>query len=239
MTAELHQGDCLEWMKGQPDGIADLIVTDPPYKLILGAGGGAFGQDKRAYYGELKTMSEGISTDILNEFMRLLKKPNLYLWGNWRLILDYLKFFEDKNVVTNILSWHKSNPAPLCSNKYLNDTEYCLFIRAPGVKLRGGYKDHGTWWLTPLNTEDRQKYGHPTPKPLEIIRQMVRNSTDPGDTVLDPFTGSGTTGHACVLEHRHFIGCEIDAGYFETARARIKGASQTKEGTLDTFMEDA
>ena len=68
---------------------------------------------------------------------------------------------------------------------------------------------------------------------------MVRNSTDPGDIVLDPFMGSGTTGHACAIEGRRFLGCEIDAGYFQTARARIKGASQAKEGTLDTFMEDA
>ena len=237
MTAELHQGDCLEWMKGQPDAIADLAILDPPYNIQSTRGGGAFGSNAREYHAELAPLSRGLDKNIIKEVLRLLKAPNLYIWGNWRAITEYIPLFKGYN--TNLLSWHKSNPVPMCSNKYLNDTEYCLFIRAPGVKLRGGYEDHGTWWLTPLNTEDRKLYGHPTPKPLEIIRQMVRNSTDPGDTVLDPFTGSGTTGHACVLEHRHFIGCEIDAGYFETARARIKGASQAREGTLDTFMEDA
>lgn len=234
-TAELHQGDCLEWMKGQPDGIADLAILDPPYIFESTTGGGAFGSNAKYYHGKLSPLSNGLDTDIIREVIRMLKAPNLYIWGNWRAIAEYLQVFKGLN--TNLLSWHKSNPVPMCSNKYLNDTEYCLFIRAPGVKLRGGYEDHGTWWLTPLNTEDKRLYGHPTPKPLDIIRQMVRNSTDPGDLVLDPFMGSGTTGHACAIEGRRFLGCEIDAGYFQTASARIKRASQAK--SLDSFMEGA
>ena len=155
--------------------------------------------------------------------MRILKAPNLYIWGNWKAITKYVAIFKDLN--TALLCWHKSNPVPTCSNKYLSDTEYCLFIRAKGVKVRGGYDDHGTYWVTPLNTADRKQYGHPTPKPVEIIRRMIRNSSDPGDTVLDPFMGSGSTGCAAVMEGRGFIGCEIDPGYYRTAEARIKGTA--------------
>ena len=233
MTAaiELHQGDCLEWLRTLPDNSVDLAILDPPYNIKSTEGGGAFGSNAKEYHGKLAPLSRGLDIDVLAEVLRVMKATNLYIWGNWRAITQYLLAFQGCN--TNILSWHKSNPVPMCANKYLNDTEYCLFIRAPGVKVRGGYEDHGTWWLTPLNVEDKKQYNHPTPKPVDIIRRMIRNSSDPGDTVLDPFMGSGSTGHACAIEGRRFLGCEIDAGYFETAKARIENAEQSTRRTLD------
>lgn len=193
-------------------------------------GGGGFGSKVKAYHGELEPLSHGLDADTLAEVMRVLKAPNLYLWGNWRAIKTYLGVFAEYN--TNLLSWHKSNPVPMCSNKYLTDTEYCLFVRARGVKVRGGYADHGTYWITPLNTEDKRLYGHPTPKPVDIIRTMIRNSSDTGQTVLDPFMGSGATGCAAVLEGRSFIGCEIDPGYYRTARERIRREAMWAGGPL-------
>lgn len=65
---------------------------------------------------------------------------------------------------------------------------------------------------------------HPSPKPVRYMRGLIERVTCAGDTVLDCFTGSGTTGVACVQTGRHFIGCEIDAGYFEIARKRIESA---------------
>ena len=233
---DIKKADCMDLMSTMGGGSIDLIVTDPPYKLILGAGGGAFGQDKRTYYSELKMMSDGISEDILDEFMRILKNPNLYLWGNWKLILDYLKYFEDKQVFTNLLCWHKSNPAPLCSNKFLNDTEYCLFVRGKGVKLYGGYHDHNTYWITKANTEDKDKYQHPTIKPLPIIQQMIENSSQPGDIVFDPFLGSGTTAVACKLTNRNFIGCEIDEKYIPIIEQRLRDVEPKPVGGLDDWL---
>ena len=234
-TIELHQGDCLEWLRTIPDATIDLAILDPPYIFKSTRGGGAFGSNAKEYHGTLAPLSRGMDAEVAKEVLRIMKAPNLYIWGNWKAIEMYLGLFKGYN--TNLLSWHKSNPVPMCANKYLSDTEYCLFIRAPGVKVRGGYEDHGTWWLTPLNTEDKRQYNHPTPKPVDIIRRMIRNSSDPGDLVLDPFMGSGSTGHACVLEGRRFMGCEIEAGYFETAKARIEGAASRR--TLDGWGASA
>lgn len=233
---DIKKADCMDLMSTMGGGSIDLIVTDPPYKLMLGAGGGAFGQDKRTYYSELKIMSEGISEDILDEFMRILKNPNLYLWGNWKLILDYLKYFEDKQVSTNLLCWHKTNPAPLCSNKFLNDTEYCLYVRGKGVKLYGGYHEHNTYWISQYNKEDKEKYQHPTIKPLSIIQQMVENSSLPGDIVFDPFLGSGTTAVACKLTGRNFIGCEIDEKYIPIIYKRLEDVEPKPLGGLDNWI---
>lgn len=220
MTIDLFNGDCLDRLRTIPTASVDLAVLDPPYDFRDVRGGGAFGSKNRTYHGELEPMSRGLNAEIVSEVMRVLKAPNLYLWGNWRAIVGYLDTFGRYN--TTLLSWHKTNPPPLCSNKYLTDTEYCLHIRAKGVKIRGGYADHKTWWVTPLNTQDRDLYKHPTPKPVDITRVMIRNSTDPDQVVLDPFLGSGTTGVAAVMEGRSFIGCEIDPQHFRTAKARIE-----------------
>ncbi len=66
---------------------------------------------------------------------------------------------------------------------------------------------------------------HPSPKPIEYMRKLITRVTEPGDVVLDPFTGSGTTGVACAMEGRDFIGIEIDPEYFKIAKARIESAA--------------
>lgn len=80
-----------------------------------------------------------------------------------------------------------------------------------------------TYWVSPVNTEDKNKYKHPTCKPVPIIKNLLQNSSREGSIVLDPFMGSGSTGVACVELKRCFIGIELDTGYFETAKNRIEG----------------
>ena len=179
--------DCIDGLRQIPDGSVDLIVTDPPYSFDSLSGGGL--ARVRNYFDMIEPMSDGLSDDILNELLRVLKKPNLYIWGNWKAILGYLDYFRDKEVYTNLLSWHKSNPAPLCNNQWLKDTEYCLYIRAKGVRLFGGFHDHRTYWITTNNITQSTKYGHPTVKPLEIIQTMVKNSSEGGGDRVRSFHG--------------------------------------------------
>lgn len=219
-------------------GSIDLIVTDPPYTLPSLRGSGIFGKNhgfrENLFEKNLEGLTGGISNEVLDEFMRILKKPNLYLWGNWKQILQYLQYFEDMDVNSNLLCWHKSNPTPLCSNKFLNDTEYCLYVRGKGVKLHGGYKEHGTYWVTQANIEDKKKYEHPTIKPIEIISQLVENSSREGETVFDPYLGSGTTAVACKMLNRRFIGCEIEKKYIPTIYKRISEVEN--KGSLDRWF---
>jgi len=121
----------------------------------------------------------------------------------------------------NIISWHKTNPIPACGNKYLTDTEFILFFRERGVKIYGEFHTKFTYYLTPLNQKDKKLYGHPTVKPLNIVRNFIINSSLPGDIVLDPFMGSGTTAVACLETGRHFIGFETNEDYYNIALSRI------------------
>lgn len=77
------------------------------------------------------------------------------------------------------------------------------------------YEDAKTWWVKGINAKDKKKYGHPTIKPIDIVRTLIRNSSSEGDLVFDGFLGSGTTRVACYFEKRNFIGCELDNKFFK------------------------
>lgn len=116
-----------------------------------------------------------------------------------------------------------------CGNKYLTDTEFILFFRERGVKVYGQFDTKRTWCATPLNQSDKKKYNHPTVKPQLIVTNLILNSSQYGEIILDPFMGSGTTGVACVKTNRNFIGIELDEQYFKTAKSRIEFAIAEKE----------
>lgn len=223
----LLEGDCLQLMRGIPDESIDLIVTDPPY-LLETDGAGMFGRKAENYGGEryvmknIDFMKNGISNDVLDELCRIMKKINIYIWCSQKQLPIYYKHFvEKKKCNWNILTWHKSNPTPTCGNKYLTDTEYCLFFREKGVRVYGEYATKRTYYVTTKNLHDKKLYKHPTIKPLNIIQNLIVNSSKEGDIVFDPFMGSGTTGVAAIQNGRRFIGCEINQEYFEIAKRRI------------------
>lgn len=225
----IYNNDCLLQLDEIEEKSVDCIITDPPYEFYSGNGGGAFGRDKRAYHGELYNGGDldcGVQNIILDKLWKVMKKPNIYIFCNKNQLRQYINYFEDKGCTTDLLTWHKTNPVPTCNNKYLSDTEYLLFFRKGGVPLYGSYATKRKWYVSPTNKGDKEKYKHPTIKPLEIIKNLVINSTKEGDLVLDPFMGSGTTGAACMELGRNFIGIEKDAEYCEIAKARIEHAKK-------------
>lgn len=221
---KLYQGDCLEVMKDIEDGSIDLVVTDPPYEIAT-TGAGIYKQADKQYVKELNGMKDGFSEEVLDELCRVMKKINIYFFCSQKQIIPLLDYFVKKKKCNwNILSWHKTNPIPACGNKYLTDTEFILFFREKGVKVYGSFDTKRTWYATPLNQSDKKKYGHPTVKPLSILENLVVNSSQEGEVVLDCFMGSGSTGAAALNTNRNFIGIELDEGYFEIAKGRIEEA---------------
>ena len=220
----LKQGDCLERLKEIKDHSIDLVVTDPPY-LIETTGGGIYLQPDKQYVKELNGMKNGFDTVVLDELCRVMKKINIYFFCSQKQIIPLLQYFViSKGCNYNILSWHKTNPIPACGNKYLTDTEFILFFREKGVKIYGEFSTKKTWYATPLNQSDKKKYNHPTVKPIEIVKNLIINSSQPEEWVLDPFMGSGTTGVGCKELDRNFIGIELDENYFNIAKERINNA---------------
>lgn len=225
---KLYNADCLNILKTIPNNSIDLIIIDPPYDFMTKhksnnyTGAGAFGKLGRSYHGELENdnMIKGINENVLKELVRVMKKINIYIWCNKEQIYNYLSFFKQYNF--DLLSWHKTNPVPTCNNKYLSDTEYLLFFRENGVKIYGTYATKKKYYITPTNKEDKNKYKHPTIKPLNITENLILNSSKENDIILDCFMGTGTTGVACKKLNRKFVGIEIEEKYFDIAKQRIE-----------------
>ena len=225
-------GDCFIELKKIPDKSVDLIVTDPPYEISQINGGGSVNTVKKLNKSleDLETANIRKGYDIISfceECMRVMKEPNIYIWCNKKQIPTYFDFFVEKyNCKFDILVWNKPNALPTYSNKYLTDCEYCLYFRSgKGKCFPKSYEDAKTVFTAPINISDKKKYNHPTIKPLEFIRAMIRNSSQQGDMVLDPFAGSGTTAVACELEHRDCICIEINPEYANIISNRLKEIS--------------
>lgn len=215
-------------IKDFPSNSIDLIATDPPYLISDIRGGGTVNNKKHLSKSlqDLKTVdiTQGYDIELYgSEFVRVMKEINIYVWCNKRQISDYFDFYVKKlKCKYEVLCWHKTNALPTYSNKYLTDTEYCLYFhKGKGKCFPQSYEDAKTYYIAPINIADKKKYGHPTIKPLSFMEKIIRNSTREEATVLDPFMGSGTTGVACLNTERNFIGIELDKGYFEIAEKRI------------------
>lgn len=182
----IYNMDCLEGMKQIPDKSIDLIVTDPPYE-VGHVGGGHFGG--RKYYNELAPISQGISDEFLEMMMQKCKKPNMYVFCSKHQVPQLLNFSLQNKLNYDILTWHKTNPTPACDNTYLSDTEYLIFMRAKGVPVFGSYETKAHYFITPINKEDKDKWNHPTIKPLNIIRTLLINSSTSGGGNFRPFYG--------------------------------------------------
>lgn len=230
MKIDLQRGDCLELLNGIPDKSVDLIVTDPPYKL-KNQGGGFYAQDesnRREYLDSLEQIKccEFEPNVLLEKVKPKMKSFYGYFFCNKTLLDEYIKFAKKYKYSYDILVMAKKNPIPAYNNHHLSDLEYIVLIREKGTYFskHKDLDDYRKFYLTGC-----KKGVHPAEKPLELIQRFIRVSSQPGDTVLDCFMGSGTTGVACVNEGRNFIGYEIDEKYYDLASQRIKESQQEEK----------
>lgn len=236
----LYNEDCYRAMKDIPDKSVDLIVTDPPYEWQRGGEmTGLFRKGvssrKFMYQIENSKIDKGIDWNILDEFVRVLKKINIYIWCNKDQLYKYMEYFVGKKqCYFEIIIWNKTNITPLCGNKYLTDKEYCLFFREKGVPILGSYDTKKTVYISSANRDDKDKFEHPTIKPMQIIKNLIINSSNENDIVLDCFAGSGTTLVAAKDLGRHYIGFEIDKKWYDIAKNRLNKVDAN--GQMNMFL---
>lgn len=182
------------------------------------------------------SIEDGIDYSIFDEFIRIMKKANIYIWCSKLQILDIMNYFVGKhNFYFEILTWNKSNPTPTTNNSWLPDIEYCLYFRESGVKLNDGYELKSKWYSSPINKRDKDRFNHPTIKPMELIKRHLLHTTQPNDIVLDTFLGSGTTAVACKNCDRQYLGFEINKKWFDIADNRLKNIDAGGQTSLFTI----
>jgi len=249
----LYLGDCLDILKQFPDDHFDMIFADPPYNLsndgfTVHAGrrvsvnkgdwdkSGGFTSDYEFHYKWLETCK------------RVLK-PNGTLWvsGTYHSIyqcgyaLQALGFH-----ILNDISWFKPNASPNLSCRFFTASHETLiwarkdkgsrhtfnyelmraghwaedFLKRPGFQMRS------VWAIGTPKLEEKKFGKHPTQKPIELLRRVILASTDEGGLVLDPFTGSSTTGIAACMLDRRFVGIDTEKKYLDLSIKRFEYLSK-------------
>ena len=213
MTIELIQGDCIEEMiKMQEESIA-LAVTSPPY-------------DNLRTYESCLQWHEGIWKKVLKGLYRVTKKGGVVVWivGDATIKgsetgTSFKQALYAKEIGFNLhdtMIWQKPNYAPMYPSVKRYDLNYeFMFV----FSNNSVFSKRNAVWICPNG--QKRGIGHPAPFPLQLATDHIRSWSNEGDTVLDSFMGSGTTGIACKDLNRNFIGIEKVNKYFEIAKERI------------------
>lgn len=203
MTVQLILGDCLQVMQTLPAGSVDAVITDPPY-----------GVQKATWDDEIPPVG------IWREVQRVMKRDtSLLVFGGIKLMPSVISRLGDLFSYQWVFAWYKSNAMQFGKTGY-SVLDIALWYANGKATAKEKKRDVIVEPIIP----QQNNFGHPTPKPIKVMRHLVDCLTNPGDTILDPFMGSGTTGVVCVQTGRNFIGIEIDPGYFYIAKRRIEQA---------------
>lgn len=234
--------DFMEQMK--PESI-DMIFADPPYFLsnggISNSGGKTVSVDK-GDWDKIGSLEE--KHKFNRHWLKLAKKilkPNGTIWVSGSLHNIYsvgMALEQEEYKILNNITWQKTNPPPNLSCRYFtHSTETLLWARKNNKKARHFY-DYDTMksmndgkqmkdvWTGGLTPRYEKKFGkHPTQKPEYLLEKVILSSTKPGDFILDPFVGSGTTGVVAKRFGRKFIGIDSEKNYLEIAIKRLENES--------------
>jgi len=243
---QIIEGDCIEAMRALPDASVDLVFADPPYNLQLR--GALHRPDNSTVDAVTDDWDRFASLADYDAFSRAwlaqahrVLKPNGAIWviGSYHNIFRVGAALQDIGFwILNDIVWHKTNPMPNFRGKRFTNAHETLVWAAKSddakytfnydamKALNEGVQMRSDWTLPICTGHERLKdangtKAHPTQKPEALLHRVLLSSTKPGDVVLDPFFGTGTTGAVARMLGRDFIGIEREPSYLEVAHARL------------------
>jgi modification methylase len=251
-------GDCIDVMNSLPEASVDLIFADPPYNLQLK--GDLHRPDNSKVDAVDDHWDQFASFQVYDKFTRewlaaarRLLKPDGAIWviGSYHNIFRVGTAMQDAGLwILNDVVWRKSNPMPNFRGMRLTNAHETMIWASKTEKskytfnyealkaLNEGIQMRSDWVLPICNGGERLKddngdKAHPTQKPESLLHRVLVGSTNPGDVVLDPFFGTGTTGAVAKKLGRNFIGIEREAAYRKFAQKRIDNARKYDGASLE------
>ena len=206
----IYNQDCMDGLKLLPDKSIDLILTDPPYGKKADKGTNGFGAAKnRRYAGGWD--KEAPPQAVFNEMFRVAK--NLIIFGG--------NYFGNLLPPSNCwIFWDKKGDIAF-QNPFADGELIYTTFKKPVKRIV--FRQQG------FITDSKDKRYHPTQKPTELVQTLLEMFSEPGQVICDPFLGSGTTAIAAVNTGRHYIGYEIDPGYFQICCDRLDEVETSTE----------
>jgi len=236
-TIKLLNEDCIAAMKRIKEHSIDLILTDPPYNL------GKFMKNRDTNLKQMRENYFGAAgwddldtndwTASMNEFfaqsVRVLRPGGaMIVFMAIIKVESVIKLAEKHGLYYKTTGiWHKLNPMPRNMNlHFINSTEawiYFVINCRTGTFNNNGKVVHDFVQYSVTPASEKRFGKHPTQKPEQLMEHFVNLLSNTGDTVLDPFMGSGSAGVAAIRNNRNFIGIELNSDYYETANQRLQG----------------
>ncbi|MFN7108640.1 MAG: site-specific DNA-methyltransferase [Brevundimonas sp.] len=243
----IHRGDCIEVLKSLPDASVDMVFADPPYNLQLG--GDLLRPDNSKVdavdddWDKFDSFAayDAFTRAWLTECRRVLKpEGSIWVIGSYHNVFRLGSAIQDLGFwVLNDIIWRKSNPMPnFKGTRFTNAHETLIWAAKSRDQKRYTFnydamkafnedtQMRSDWTFALCTGEERikdadGKKAHPTQKPEALLHRVLLSATRPGDVILDPFFGTGTTGAAAKRLGRHYIGIERDETYADVAETRI------------------
>lgn len=252
----LYNDDCIKILEQLPENSVDMIFADPPYFLSNGGftcdGGKMVSVDKGKW-----DVTNGLKKDfefhlVWTKACHRVLKPGGTIWisGTYHSIYQCGFALQVNHFhILNDIAWFKPNASPNLSCRFFTASHETIiwarkdkkgkhkfnynlmkngdwsndFIKKPNLQMRS------VWSIYPPKKEEKKFGKHPTQKPVDLLVRIVMASTDKGDLVLDPFTGSSTTGIASILNDRKFVGIDMEKKYLELSMKRFKELNHNLE----------
>lgn len=254
LLTNIHQQDCVQFLRSIPDNSVDLILTDPPYYIGFDGGKGWDSQ----WENEEQYLQWCMEWTV--ECVRVLK-PNrmLVVWGTlktdtflkYKLQLSQLPGMVSQNEIIWSYNWGgrtKKNFARKHEYAWVYSKGKEFLFNADDVRVERKVKTNlrtgeahtkGTIptsvWEKNNHTTSKDFIGwHPTTKNVEVLERIIKAYTNPGDTVLDCFMGSGSTAVAALRTGRNSVGCELDEEYFQKLQQRVQDEKQNLQPPVST-----
>ncbi|HYU94671.1 MAG TPA: site-specific DNA-methyltransferase [Sphingomicrobium sp.] len=256
------QGDCIAQMARLPDKSVDMIFADPPYNLQLGGdlfrpeGGRVDAVDDEWDKFESLTTYDNFTRDWLEQARRILKDDGtIWVIGSYHNIYRVGALLQDADFwILNDIVWRKTNPMPNFRGTRFTNAHETLLWCAKDEKARYTFNYRAmkalnddlqmrSDWLLPICSGGERVKGegggkaHPTQKPEALLYRILLACTKPGDVVLDPFFGTGTTGAVARRLGRRWIGIEREPTYVKVARERIASTLPLDESAMQTVAD--